>query len=601
MGVDRRLIARVRPVRHLLGMVVVLGLLAGLLAVAQASLLAGVVDRVLLRGAGLPALERPAAALLAVMLARALLAWGSELAAFELAARVRQELRERLARHLLALGPARAAGERSGELVNTLLEGVEQLETYLGRYLPQLALAALVPLVLVAFVFPRDWLSGVIFLVTLPLLPFFMWLIGGQASLAARRRWAELARLSAHFLDVVQGLPTLKLFGLGKREAEVVARASDRFRGATMATLRVAFLSALALELLASLSTAVVAVALALRLLGGGLSFREAFFVLLLAPEIYQPLRTLGSQFHASTTGAAASRRIFELLEQPAPWPEEEVAVAGERRDPAAPAPRGPAERGLRSEGVRFEAVAFTYPGAERPAVAGLSFAVEPGERVALVGPTGAGKSTVLALWMGFLRPEAGGVRVGGRRLEEVGVAAWRAQVALVPQQPYLFAGSVAENLRLARPGAGEAELWEALRAAGAEEFVRALPFGLETRLGEEGAGLSGGERQRLAIARAWLRGAPWLVMDEPTAHLDPESEAAVQEALARLLAGRGALVVAHRLATIRQLDRILVLDRGRLVEEGSHEALVARGGLYARLARAYVGPAAGAAARGEG
>ncbi|MDI3317921.1 MAG: thiol reductant ABC exporter subunit CydD [Bacillota bacterium] len=597
MGMDRRLIARVRPVRHLLVLVVVLGLVAGLLTAAQAWLLSGIVDRVLLRGAALPALTGAAAALLAVMLARALLAWGSDLAAFELAARVKQELRERLAGHLLATGPAKAVGEQGGELANTLLEGVEQLESYLSRYLPQLALAALVPLLLVAFVFPRDWVSGLLFLVTLPLLPFFMWLIGSQAAVAARRRWGEMARLSAHFLDVVQGLPTLKLFGLERVEEQAVARVSDRFRTATMATLRIAFLSALALELLASISTAVVAVALALRLLSGGIPFRDAFFVLLLAPEIYQPLRTLGTQFHASATGAAASRRIFEILEQPAAWPETE-GTAGRAQD-AVPSPAAvPAGTGA----VRFQGVTFTYPGAGRPAVEELDLAVEPGERVALVGPTGAGKSTVLALWMGFLRPDAGVIRVGGRPLEEIGPLAWRAQVALVPQQPYLFAGSVAENLRLAKPGAGEAELWAALRAAGAEEFVRRLPFGLETELGEEGAGLSGGERQRLAIARAWLRGAPWLVMDEPTAHLDPESEALVQEALRRLLAGRGALVVAHRLATIRQMDRILVLREGRLVESGSHRELLRQGGLYARLARAYVGSGAPAGAgQGEG
>lgn len=596
VGMDRRLLARVRPVRHLLALVVLLGGLTALLAVAQAWLFSGVVDRLLLGGAGLAALARPALALAAVMAARALLAWGGELAAFELAARVERELRGRLSRHLLALGPAATTGERGGELANTLLEGVEQLESYLGRYLPQLALAALVPLLLVAFVFPRDWLSAVIFLVTLPLLPFFLWLIGGQAAAAARRRWGELSRLSAHFLDVLQGLPTLKLFGLERREAETLARSSERLRSATMETLRVAFLSALALELLASLSTAVVAVALALRLLDGHLPFREAFFALLLAPEVYQPLRTLGAQFHAAAGGAAAGRRIFELLDEPAAWPE----AAGTAREEATPAEAPAARAGRPRREVRFERVTYTYPGRERPAVEELDFLVRPGERVALVGPTGAGKSTVLALWMGFLRPQAGAVRIGGRRLEEVGLAAWRAQVALLPQRPYLFAASVAENLRLARPDASEAELWAALRAAGAEAFVRALPEGLQTRLGEDGAGLSGGERQRLAIARAWLRDAPWLVMDEPTAHLDPESEAAVAEALARLLARRGALVVAHRLTTVRRVDRILVLEDGRLAEEGSHEQLLARGGLYARLARAYAGPAAAAAA-GEG
>ncbi|HHW14699.1 MAG TPA: thiol reductant ABC exporter subunit CydD, partial [Firmicutes bacterium] len=478
---------------------------------------------------------------------------------------------------LTALGPVFAAGERRGELVTALTEGVDALEPYLARYLPQLALTALVPLLILGFVFPADRLSGFLLLLTAPLLPLFMALIGRETERLSERQWATLGRLGAHFLDVLQGLDTLKLFGRSREQAAVIAQASQDFHAATLRVLRVAFLSALALELLASLSTALVAVTLGLRLLAGRLPFGRALFVLLLVPEFYAPFRLLASRFHAGLAGASASRRLSALL------------ASATAPDGSLPTDSADLRRGT-ALSLTLEDVHFAYDGGTRPALSGVSFVLRPGERVALVGPSGAGKSTLLRLILRFLRPDRGWILVDGRPLSEIPAGEWYRQVALVPQEPHLFYGTAAENLRLAAPGASDTELRAAAKLAGADEFLRRLPQGYDTLLGERGLRLSGGEAQRLALARAFLKDAPLLLLDEPAAGLDPESEALVQEALARLGAGRTVLAVAHRLSTAAQADRIVVLDGGRVVEEGRHSDLLAQNGLYARLARAWWG-----------
>lgn len=554
-----------------------LGLLGGLLLIGQAGLLSRLADAVVLKGAGLGDVWPLLWGLLAVFLIRAGLAWAAERTAFAAAAAVKLSVRRRLFERLQRVGPARLGRERSGELANAVVDGVEALEAYYARYLPQMSLAALIPLAILVFVFPVDWVSGLVLLLTAPLIPLFMILIGKGAESLNQRQWHRLAQLSARLLDAIQGLTTLKLLNASRREAEVVARLSDDYRRSTMEVLRVAFLSSLVLEFFASVSIAVVAVLIGFRLLGsidlGPIDFQVGLFVLLLAPELYQPLRGLGTHYHARMEAIGAGERLVEILEMPLPKAPEA------RRDlpDGAPLP------------IVFDDVSFAYePG--RRALDRVSFAIAPGERVAIVGPSGAGKSTIQSLLLGFLTPDAGTIRVAGEDLVAIDPDAWRARLAWVPQQPRLFHGTLRDNILLGCPDADEGILREAARRAQAEDFILQLPNGYDTVVGERGQGLSGGQVQRIALARAFARDASVVLLDEATASLDAESEALVQTGIERLAEGRTLIAVAHRLSTVQRADRILVLDRGRLVEQGDHASLLANDGLYAALARAHGG-----------
>jgi ATP-binding cassette subfamily C protein CydD len=577
MKLDKRLLHQVRIARVALALTVLLGVLGGVVIVLQARLLSATVSRVFMAGNTLNQVLALLAAFAVLSLIRAGLTWGSEITANHVAVRVKLDLRQRLVAHLLALGPAYARDERSGELTNTIVEGVEALDAYFRQYLPQLAMAALVPLTVLLFVFPLDWVSGLVLLFTAPLIPIFMVLIGSTADALTKRQWTSLSRMSAHFFDVLQGLTTLKLLGRSREQIRAIAQTSDQFRGATMGVLRVTFLSALVLEMVATISLAVVAVQIGLRLLYGQLSFEQGFFVLLLAPEFYLPLRTLGARFHAGMVGVAAAQRIFSILDFACvPLARSTISDSGGARE------------SISRFHIRFEDVSYAYGDGQRPALNGLSFDIAPGEKVALVGPSGAGKSTVAHLLLRFIETDRGAITVDGQSLGQFSPAVWREQVAWVPQNPYLFHGSVAENIRLARPGATLSEVIWAARQAHAHEFVEALPRGYDTLVGERGARLSGGEAQRIALARAFLKDAPLLILDEATANLDPEIEDLVQASMAHLLQGRTALLIAHRLNTVLRADRIVVLDEGRAVEQGSHTALARQHGLYRRLVGAY-------------
>ena len=575
MKPDKRLLRQARPVRLPLALAVFLGMGSGVLLVAQAWLLSRTIDAVFIGGAGLTDVRPLLWRLFGVLVARALLLWGSEVAAGYVAGRVKHDLRVRLFRHLFALGPAFMAGERTGDLSVTLTGGVEGLDAYFRQYIPRLALAALVPLAILLIVFPVDLLSGVVLLVTAPLIPIFMILIGDQAGAVSRRRWKTLSRLSAHFLDVMQGLPTLKVFGLSRRQLETIERVSERFRRTTMGVLRVAFLSALALELIGTISTAVVAVEIGLRLLYGRIAFQQALFILILAPEFYLPMRALGASFHAATSGLTAAERIFEVLEMP--------VVA------RTPAQGGEIPARLH---IRFEEVTLTYAdeSGERTALDRVTFEVAPGETVALIGASGAGKSSIARLLLRFVEPVGGQITVGGVPLGDLPLEEWRRRIAWVPQSPVLFNASVAENIRLGRPEATPDEVLHAARLARAHEFIAALPQGYSTPIGERGLRLSGGQAQRIALARAFLVDAPLVILDEATAHLDAGTEALIQEAVRQLVRGRSALIIAHRLSTVALADRIIVLENGRVAESGSPEALIAQGGRYSRLLAAYGG-----------
>jgi thiol reductant ABC exporter CydD subunit len=385
-----------------------------------------------------------------------------------------------------------------------------------------------------------DWISAAIIALTIPLIPLFMALVGATTRERMDRQFQTLERLSGHFLDVVAGLPTLKVFGRARAQAAAIGEIAERYRTAAISTLRVTFLSSLILELVATIAVALVAVAIGLRLMNGHLDLRTALFALVLAPEAFLPLRRLGANYHASAEGMAAAERVFAVLETP-------PAPAGVRTDVPDPA----------LVDLRIDGLALSYPGRNEPALQDVSLTVRAGETLALVGPSGCGKSTLLGVLLGLVGPDRGSIRVGDTELSELDPAAWRAQLAWVPQRPHLLGASIAENVRLGRREATGEEVWAAIADAGLADVVAGLPAGLDTILGDRGAGLSAGERQRLALARAFLRDAPLLLLDEPTAGLDGETEREIVQSIRRLAQGRTVLLVAHRPALVAMADRV--------------------------------------------
>jgi thiol reductant ABC exporter CydD subunit len=517
---------------------------SGLLLIVGAFAVSELVVRPFQDRADLADLRGPLIVLALVVVGRAGLAWTSQVAAHRAAADVKSDLRRGLLTHAIRLGPSWLARQQVGDLATLATSGTDAIDDYFAQYLPALVTAAFLPATVIAVVLSQDVLAGVIILGTVALIPVFGALIGRGTEQVTRRQWRTLAVLGGHFLDVVQGLPTLLLFGRAKTQVEAIRRRAEENRRATMSTLRITFLSSAALEFIATISVAVVAVSIGLRLLDGAIDLRTGLVVLILAPEAYAPLRQVAAQFHASAAGVAAAESIFAVIEAPTP-------VGGPRPDSA------------RAVDAAREGLSVQYD-RQRPALASADLVVAPGEYVGVAGPSGCGKTTLLWVLLRFVAPTTGRVVLDGPEgpidLADVDPAAWRAQLAWVPQEPWLAPASIAENVLLARPDADPEAVARALSLANATEFVNDLPNGMATVVGENGFGLSAGQRQRIALARAFLRDARLVLLDEPTAHLDAANEAAVTDAVRRLARNRTVIAVAHRPALLADCDRLLFL-----------------------------------------
>jgi ATP-binding cassette, subfamily C, bacterial CydD len=564
--VDPRLLRQAGAARGYLAVTIGLGLAGTVLILLQAGLLSQALAGAA-RGIGIGALSGTLAWLGVVLAGRAAAASGGEAAALRAAAEVKSGLRRRLSAHALRLGPAWLGGQQAGEITTLATKGLDGLDAYFARYLPQLVLAVAVPLAVLVRIAFADWISAVIIAVTLPLIPVFGVLIGWHTRAQTQRQWQLLARLGGHFLDVVAGLPTLKLFGRARAQAGVISEVTGAHRRATMSTLRVAFMSALVLELAAAVATALVAVEIGLRLLAGHVGYQTALLVLLLTPEAFLPLRNAAGQFHASTEGATAAQRAFEILDTPLPG------------GPATPAASDHID--LSREDIVLRTVTLSYPGRGRPALDQVSLTIRPGDRIVLTGPSGAGKSSLLALLLRFAAPTGGTITAGPFDLARIPADGWLSQIAWVPQHPHLFTTTIAENIALGRPGARRKDIVAAARLAGADDFIRRLDHGYDTVLAEGALSLSAGQRQKIALARAFLRRAPVLLLDEPTAHLDPVSADRVIAAIEDQMADSTVILVSHqpppRTGRVDGSTRILALDHGRLT---CTDDLVQRAGL---------------------
>nr|WP_086938005.1 cysteine/glutathione ABC transporter permease/ATP-binding protein CydD [Thaumasiovibrio occultus] len=556
-----------KPAKRWLSLAILSGTGAGVMLIIQAALLAHILHQLIITGVERDTLLLSFVGLVIASIGRAGFSWLREYTGYRCGELVRQNLRELVLARLNQLGPAYIKGRPAGAWSSLLLEQIEEMQDFFARYLPQMMIAVTIPILILVVVFPQNWAAGVIFLVTAPLVPMFMALVGMGAADANKRNFKALQRLSGHFLDRLRGMPTLRLFNYAEKEADNLYVAAHVLRKRTMEVLRLAFLSSAVLEFFAAISVAIVAVYFGFTYIGElnfghygtSVTLFTGLFVLILAPEFYQPLRELGTYYHARAQAIASAESLVDFLDSTP-----DITLGGTSQ---------PDLTTLRIEANELEVYALDGSLLVGP----VSFTINNGERVAFVGHSGAGKTSILNALLGFL-PYKGSLQVNGIELQDMDLAYWRRHLSWVGQNPLLLHGTVAENIALGEPNANEQAIQEAAQQAYAAEFINELPHGYATKVGDRSSGLSVGQAQRVALARAILQQGQFWLLDEPTASLDASSEATVQASLQQVTQGKTLLLISHQLDQLESVDKVLVVEEGQIVQQGPINELTQQG-----------------------
>lgn len=575
MNLNKELLKEIKEVQLKFFLTLVNGLLAAVSTIILALFLSKIINGVFLLGKTLKDISTLLILFMILALIKALLIWAQQYFSSGIVSFIKKSFRKKLLAQIESIGPLALKSERTGEITNTLINGVDKLEDYFSKFLPQMFLAVLIPILILVFVFPLDWLTGIIFIVTAPIIPLFMFLIGSIAEKMNKKQWQTLSRMSAYFLDVLQGISILKLFNRTNEVIKKIDEVSNSFRIKTLNVLKVAFLSALVLEVTATISVAVIAVEIGLRLLYGNFTFVDALFILIIAPEFYLPLRMLGTSYHAGMEGLAAFESINNILiyKNISP-PKQLIENNNFNFDINAP--------------IIIKNLSYTYPGRGTKALDDISITLQPNKITALVGTSGAGKTTLLNILLRFITPTSGNIYFGEDDLQSINNEIWRDNIAWLPQNPHLFSKNLLENIRISRNNASTEEVIEAAKKANIHNFISSRKDEYNSAIGESGAKLSGGEIKRIALARAYLRNAPLLFVDEPTADLDPIVEEEIIKDMYKLFSDKTVLIIAHRLNTIINADNIIVMKQGKVIETGNHNELILKNGYYKKLLYAH-------------
>lgn len=567
MNIDKNLLKLTSKTKTSFVISIISGVVASAFTILLAYFLAKSINQIFLENKSLSDVSNYLLIFILAAILKAFFVWYEKSKIEVVVGDVKRSLRENLSKKLFEDKGEILTNKKSGELSNTIIIGVDALDAYFSQYLPQLFLSALTPVLILIFVFPIDILSGVVFVITAPVIPILMYLIGSTAEELNKKQWKSLNRMSGHFLDVLQGITTLKIFNRAKEEIKRIEEISNAFKTSTMKVLKIAFLSALVLELLSTISIAIIAVEIGLRLMYGKMEFESALFVLILAPEFYLPLRQLGARYHAGLEGIAAFKSIQKLLHS-SQDKSKKISLLSK----------------FQNGNVEFKNVSFSFPNRDNKTLDDISFTIESGKTTAIVGESGSGKSTIINLLMRFIDVNFGKINVGRENLLSISEDDWYKQVSWVSQTPYVFHKSIYENISLANENVSENEIIESAKKAFIHESIVKLKDGYQTVVGERGATLSGGEIQRIALARAFLKNSPILLMDEPTSSIDSINEKRLIKSIKKLSSDKTVVIVAHRLNTIMTADRIILLDKGKIIAEGTHTELIESNQKYQHL-----------------